>query len=96
MKIRINELNLLALGFIKKPNIIQDIYELVLLNNKYDNLYSYKSIILSECNDKGKGEYYCFIKQGETDDRYEDSIVTITNNMLYIEDLKKIIDVVKL
>lgn len=90
------------LGFIHKPNLIQDSWELILENideqDEFinDRYYHYKSISLSMCNDKGKGEYYVFMREGQTNETHEDHTVTITRNMLYVEDLVKFIDILRL
>lgn len=103
MKTKITEEGLINLGFIKHLSMIQDSFSLVfhdicdddpfIPDRKY---YYHKELSLSVCNDKGKGEYYVFIREGNTEKRCDDDIITITRNMLYIEDLTKLIEVINL
>ena len=91
------------LGFVHVPNLIQDSYEYILENIDEENsfergtrYYRYKAISLAVCNDKGKGEYYVFIREGETNKRHEDQVISITRNMLYVKDLEDLLRVLSL
>jgi len=91
----------IKLGFTKVHTLIQDSYELVLIDEVYvcefTNLttYSYKSISASMCNDKGLGEYYLFIRQGSTNKRHQDDIVSSSRNLLYVHTLQNWIQLLK-
>jgi len=103
VRIKITPDILLQKGFIERPSLIQHSYELILINTDEEDPFipgarsiTYKSISLTECNDKGKGEYYVFIREGSTGQRHEDEVITITRNMLYVDDLIKLIHIIKL
>jgi len=72
-------------------------YSIELENNHFPKsdeipeIYSYREISVSKCNDKGKGEWYVFLREGETFRRSEDEIVTLTRTLLYKEDLEVIV-----
>jgi len=102
-RIKITPDILLQKGFIARPSLIQDSYELILIDTDEEDpltpggrYITYKSITLTVCNDKGKGEYYVFIREGSTAQRHEDEVNTITRNMLYVDDLIKLIYILKL
>lgn len=83
---------LLELGFKEHFSLIQNSFDLVLI----DKLDYFKSLSLRLCNDKGHGEYYVFMRNGESPNRWKDEIVTITCNMQYKEDLEQLIRIVNL
>jgi len=99
-KITIEELD--KLGFIVQQSRIQDSYRLILNDVRstcpftHDPYYYYREISLMLCNDKGKGEYYLFLREGETSNRDQDNVTTITRNMMYVEDLTSFINICKL
>lgn len=80
-------------GFILRPNLIQDSYEFIIDDENgvctFTNspFFNYKAMSASWCNDKGQGEYYLFLRQGSTDKRHEDEVVTLTRELLYEQDL---------
>lgn len=90
------------LNFIHRPNLIQDSYEFIIEDTVYESeflgdskVYHYKSMSVSWCNDKGLGEYYLFLREGSTDKRHEDEVVTLTRELLYEDDLKDFIRLIK-
>lgn len=99
---KLTEETITDLGFNTVKSCIQDSYLLILKDEKYKEdflpevTYSYKAISLSLCNDKGQGEFYLFLREGFTDDRTKDEIVTITRNLQYVEDLEEFIRLTKL
>ena len=82
-------------GFILRPNLIQDSYEYIIKDIVYEadgilsktDLHEYKAMSASWCNDKGKGEYYLFLREGSTNKRHEDEVVSLTRELLYEQDL---------
>ena len=102
-RIKITPDILLQKGFIVRPSIIQDSYEMILEDVDDEDpwipgkrYYYYKAVSLAECNDKGKREYYVFLRQGSSNDRNDDEVVSVTRNMLYVDDLIKLIHILKL
>ncbi len=101
--------NLTSQSFIDKrfqvlsQNTIFESFNLVLEDiniapDEFDKLpcIRYRSISASVCNDKGKGEYYLFIREGETAQRHEDNVITLTRNLQYEEELDDFIRLLKL
>jgi len=93
-----NENILIDLGFKKYESIIEPSYSYKLEDiNEYDDILKkqhihYKEISLMFCNDKGKGEYYVFIREGTTNDRLEDSIITISREYRFIHQVQNLLD----
>jgi hypothetical protein len=91
------------LGFKHVPSLIQESYMLVLVDQTFTpdfpgatNLHHFKALSLSLCNDKGKGEYYAFLREGSSPDRNKDDVITLTRNMEYEEDLRELIRLLQL
>lgn len=93
------------LGFEYEPKasfLLQDGYKLILQDKGYNSLisssliYIYRALSITLCNDKSNGEYYLFLIDGQSNNRQEDSIVTITRNLLYKEDLIEFIRILNL
>ena len=103
MKTKITEEALVKLGFVKIPSLIQESYSLVFHDIAEDDswipgsmYYYYKALSLAVCNDKGKGEFYVFLREGNTENRMDDDIISITRCMLYVEDLIELIHIINL
>lgn len=49
----------------------------------------YTQISIAECNDKGLGEFYLFLKQGQDDNNPgQDDIISLTSELLYVHELQ--------
>lgn len=83
---------LLELGFEEHFSPIQNSFNLVIEGRRRQ----YKAVSLTICNDKGNGEYYLFVRQGETAIRHEDDVIVITNNMEFKEDLEQFLKIIRL
>lgn len=84
---------LLKLGFEKKQHHLIDLVVKVISEVESPQDKSsviFKEVALSVCNDKGKGEYYFFMKQGNRNDEFDNSIVTITSDMRYVHQLQNL------
>lgn len=95
---KITEEVLKTLGFVFVSNLIQNSWMLILKNEKIESemfdtktLYNFRAISVAECNDKGLGEYYLFLREGDTDKRHEDIVISLTRNLLYEGDLREFI-----
>lgn len=86
----------LQLGFTKHQTLIQNHFNLIIEQIWCDDFLYYKEISCSLCNDKGLGEYYLFIREGNSNSRHEDDVVTITRKLIFKEDLEAIIKLCKL
>lgn len=91
--ILLTEYELYLMGFKKKEHHLVDAYVMVLSEvesplNKDSIMF--KEIALSFCNDKGNGEYYFFMKQGNRNDIYSDAIVTLSSNINYVHQLQNL------
>jgi len=102
-KVKITPEILINLGFIHRPNLIQESWEYVLTDVIFPKTfesdtvgYAYRSISLAICNDKGKGEYYVFLRDGNSNIRHDDEIITITKNMIYKSELVQLLKILKL
>lgn len=99
INIPINKDNLVnLLGFTHHPNLIQDSFSYTIEDHhSHDDIlntefYHFKQLSLALCNDHGKGEYYVFIREGYTDKRHEDDIITLNKNYRFIHQVKNLLD----
>ena len=98
MKTLINEDSLGLIGFKKILNLIQDSYIYVLTDSsEMDStlktpMFHYKALSLAWCNDLGKKEYYVFIREGTTNKRHEDDVITLSKSYQYIEQVQDLIN----
>ncbi len=73
-------------------------YSFILIDYKgYDDIlkkmvYHYKEISLSKNN---KDTYYVYIREGYTDDRSDDDIITFSNNYKYVHQVQQLLSCAK-
>jgi hypothetical protein len=102
MKTPITGTGLIKIGLRENTHLIQVSYSYILDNYKaFDDIlkkdiFHYKEISLSLCNDTGKNEYYVFIREGDTNKRHEDVIITLSRNYQYIEQVQTLINALQI
>jgi hypothetical protein len=95
--IKINEQSLLEIGFVKNTSLIQDSFSYNILNHKsfceinQKEFFHFKEVSLSICNDKGNQEYYCYVRDGYTENRLDDDVVCLSRNYQYIHQVERLI-----
>lgn len=93
----LNKDRFLDLGFTYHENLIQDSFSYTLVDYKsFDtivnkDMFHFKQLSLSLCNDRGKGEYYVFIREGDTDKRHEDDIITLNRNYRFVHQVQNLL-----
>jgi hypothetical protein len=97
--IPINKDNLInLLGFTHNKSLIQESFSYTIEDHhSHDDLlnsdfYHFKQLSLSLCNDYGKNEYYVFIREGYSNRREEDDVVTLSKNYQFIHQVKNLLD----
>lgn len=86
---RITREFLIEKGFIHRPSMIQESFEYVLQDTAKEDTWlggmwhHYKSLSMSICNDKGEGEWYLFLREGDTEKRHEDNVVSLSRSIMW-------------